>query len=168
LLVAIAKAKPRVRLAVLISTEPRGDSLGVLCRLLGLHVVRGDWEHHGWPSVVRLAELAASGSCILITPDGGGPRRKARAGALVLAAASGVPLVAIGVDCEPALTEPRKWDQPRNPVPFCHIAISVEQPLHFTDFEDAAALESARVRLEQALNQAHSHARSQLDLPKGD
>jgi lysophospholipid acyltransferase (LPLAT)-like uncharacterized protein len=165
LMIAIARARPRSRLAILVATEPRGDSLATLCRLLGLHVVRGDWEHRGWPSVARLVELAAAGACILITPDGGGPRRTARAGALVLAAAAGVELVPLGVECHPAISEPHKWDRPRNPLPFGRIAISVEQPLYFADFEYAAALEAARFRVEQALNEAQIHARRALDLP---
>ncbi|HYL38721.1 MAG TPA: hypothetical protein VEV17_22580 [Bryobacteraceae bacterium] len=166
LLAAIASRKPPARLVILIATEPRGDSLHILCRLLGMRVVRGDWGHRGWPSVAHLAELAAGGACVLITPDGGGPRRTARAGALVLAAAAGVPLIAIGADCHPALSEPHKWDQPRNPPPFCRIAISIQPPLDFADFENAAALESARLQLEQALNEAHSQARRELGLSK--
>ncbi|MBZ5611401.1 MAG: hypothetical protein LAP38_24325, partial [Acidobacteriia bacterium] len=147
-----------------VATEPRGDSLMILCRLLGLEVIRGDWEHHGWHSVLRLAQLAAGGACVIITPDGGGPRRVARAGALVLAAAAGVPLVATGAECHPALREPHKWDQPRNPVPFTRLAISMEPPLEFSDFEDTAAMEAARRRLEEALNEATTQARGALGL----
>jgi lysophospholipid acyltransferase (LPLAT)-like uncharacterized protein len=164
MLAAIAKAKPPVRLAIMVSTEPRGDSLQVLCRLLGLEVIRGDWEHHGWQSVVRLVRLAEEGACIVITPDGGGPRRMARAGALVLSAAAGVPLVVMGADCHPALREPNKWDQPRNPVLFCRIAIAMEQPLRFGDFEDAAAMEAARLQLERDLSDAASKASQTLAL----
>lgn len=164
LLAAIAKAKPTVRLAIMVSTEPRGDSLQVLCRLLGIEVIRGDWEHHGWQSVVRLARLAEEGACIMITPDGGGPRRMARAGALVLAAAADVPLVVMGADCQPALREPNKWDQPRNPVPFCQIAIAMEAAVRFGDFEDAAAMDAARVTLERSLNGAASKASRALAL----
>ena len=164
LLAALAKRKPRAAIVILIATEPRGDSLMLLCRLLGLRVIRGDWEHHGWPSVVRLASEIAAGGCAIITPDGGGPRRLARAGALVLAAATGVPLIPIGADCHPAVTELHKWDQPRNPVPFGQLAISIEQPLNLEDFPDTAALESARLRLEEALNASSERARRALGL----
>jgi lysophospholipid acyltransferase (LPLAT)-like uncharacterized protein len=162
LLAAIAKKKPRPSVAIMVATEPRGDSLEVLCRLLGLQVIRGDWEHHGWHSVLRLARLASDGACVVLTPDGSGPRRLARSGALVLAAAAGVPLVPIGADCHPALREPHKWDQPRNPLPFGHLAIATEAPLEFADFADASAMESARQRLEEALTRASSDARRAL------
>jgi len=165
LLVALAKRKPSARVTIMVATEPRGDSLAVLCRLLGLEVIRGDWEHHGWHSLAQLAERIAGGACAVITPDGGGPRRLARPGALVLAAAAGVPLIPAGADCHPALREPHKWDRPRNPLPFGHIAICIDPELKVDDFPDAAALESARLRLEQALNASSDRARNALGLP---
>jgi hypothetical protein len=164
LLAAMARWKPRSPMVIMIATEPRGDMLTVLCRRLGFHVVRGDWEHHGWDAVERTAQIVAGGACALITPDGGGPRRVARPGALVLAAAAAAPLLAIGADCSPAVPEPHKWDRPRNPVPFGRIAISISQPLQFHDFADAAAVESARLSLEQELDEASRKAREALDL----
>ena len=165
LLAALAKRKPRVKTVIMVATEPRGDSLTILCRLLGLHVIRGDWEHHGWQSVARLADQVSRGACAIITPDGGGPRRLARAGVLVLAAAAGVPVIPIGADCHPALREPHKWDQPRNPVPFGHVAICIDPELEVNDFADQSALESARLRLEQALIASSDRARQALGLP---
>jgi len=158
LMVALTKSKPRSPITIMVATEPRGDALMVLCRLLGLRVIRGDWEHHGWPAVTRMADMVVKGSCAIITPDGGGPRRTARAGALVLAAAADVPLVAIGAECRPAIAEPHKWDKPRNPVPFGRVAISIEEPLYLEEFRDPADVESARLRLQQALDHAHQVA----------
>ena len=140
----------------------------VLCRMLGLRVIRGDWEHHGWPAVTRMVEAVTEGTCAVITPDGGGPRRTARSGALVLAAAANVPLVAIGADCRPALAEPRKWDKPRNPVPFSQVAISIEEPMSLGEFRNVEDVEAARLRLEQELNRAHRQARQALALATED
>ena len=165
LLAVMARSKPHSPIAILIATEPRGDALMVLCRLLGLRVIRGDWEHHGWPALARMAEVVAGGACAVITPDGGGPRCVARAGALVLAAVSDVPLIAIGAACHPAISEPRKWDKSRNPLPFGQIAIAIEEPLHFHEFPDADAVESARLVLEQTLNRAQLDAYKTLKLP---
>jgi lysophospholipid acyltransferase (LPLAT)-like uncharacterized protein len=162
LLAALAKSKPRPRLVVLVSTEPRGDALSVLFRLLGVRVIRGDWEHHGWPAITRTAELVAGGACAIITPDGGGPRRIARPGVLVLAAAAGVPLVVLGADCTPAWTEPHKWDRPRNPLPFGRIVVCVNSPVRLDDLKDAEAVESARIALQQNLNEAYQAARLEL------
>ncbi len=93
LLTAIAKRRPRQPMVILITTSPRGDVLDVLCRLLGFRVIRGDSEHHGWPSLARVAEAVAGGACAIITPDGGAARGVVRAGVVALAAAAGVPLM---------------------------------------------------------------------------
>ncbi len=164
LLGAIASLKPRQKLVIMVATEPRGDLLAVLFRWLGVEVVRGDWEHHGWPAVKRIAELVTGGACAIITPDGGGPRLVARPGALVLAAAAAVPLVVLGADCRPAFTLWRKWDQPRNPVPFGRIAVAIHEPVLLDDFENAAAMETARLELQRALDQAHQEACRALGL----
>jgi len=130
-----------------------------------MQVIRGDWEHHGGPAVTKMAELAREGVCVLITPDGGGPRCLARPGALVLAEAEGVPIVAIGAECRPTIVEPNKWDKPRNPLPFARVAIFMEKPLFFADFNDAAELESARRTLGEVLNEGQRKARAALRLP---
>ncbi len=64
----------------------------------------------------------------------------------------------------PALREPHKWDQPRNPVPFCRLAISMEAPLEFNDFADTSAMETARQSLEEALTEASDKAHHALGL----
>lgn len=161
---ALAKCKPATTVAIMVATEPRGDALFVLCRLLGLRVIRGDWGHHGWPALKQIAEIVAAGACAIITPDGGGPRQSARAGVLVLAAAAGVPLIPIGAECRPAIGEPHKWDKARNPLPFGRIAISIEEPIQFAEFHDAAEIETSRLCLEQALNRAKSRAQKALQL----
>jgi lysophospholipid acyltransferase (LPLAT)-like uncharacterized protein len=65
----------------------------------------------------------------------------------------------------PAIVEHNKRDKPRNPLPFARVAISMEKPLFFADFNDAAELESSRRALEQALNEGQRKARAALQLP---
>jgi lysophospholipid acyltransferase (LPLAT)-like uncharacterized protein len=72
--------------------------------------------------------------------------------------------VVLGATCRPALAEPHKWDQPRNPVPFGKIAIAVAEPLLYQDFPDAAAVESARQNLAQRLDETSSAVREALGL----
>ncbi|HTR38699.1 MAG TPA: DUF374 domain-containing protein [Bryobacteraceae bacterium] len=164
LLAAIAKRKPRQPMVILVTTSPRGDVLELLCRMLGFRVIRGDSEHHGWPSLARAAEAVAGGACAVITPDGGAARGVARAGVVALAAAADAPLVAVGVDCRPGIAEPHKWDRARNPVPFGCIGISVAEPLWMRDFRDAAALEEARKKLQARMDEAQCEARRAIGL----
>ena len=128
--VAIAARRPRVSLAIMVARDPRGDSLSLLCRLLGLRVVRGDREQGGWEALAELAGEIERGACATITADGGGPAREAKVGTVALASATGVPLLALGADCYPALSMPHKWDAPRNPLPFSRLAITVSESFH--------------------------------------
>lgn len=152
LLVALAKRRPRTRVAIMIGVNPRGDFLGLLCRLLGLEVVRGSDEGGGWTALADLAQVLTQNRCVVITADGGGPAKVAKIGAVALASAAGVPLVPIAADCHPAIQQTRKWDTARNPVPFCSLRIIVGPAQRFDSFPDLAGLERARSWLEQTLN----------------
>lgn len=152
LLVTLAKRRPATPLAIMIAGDPRGDFLALLCRLLGLEVVRGSDESGGWTALAGLAQTLTRAACVIITADGGGPARVAKIGAVALAAAAGVPLVPIAADCNPAIEETHKWDAARNPVPFCSLTILVGPAQRFEYFKDLASLEQARLWLEHTLN----------------
>jgi lysophospholipid acyltransferase (LPLAT)-like uncharacterized protein len=136
LVVAIRARRPNSQITVMVSRDPRGDSLALLCRLLGLGVVRGDSEEGGWEALFRLAREIESGGCALITADGGGPARVAKAGAVALASATGAPIVAIGADCRPAIFERHKWDQARTPLPFGRVSVTIEEARRLPLFSD--------------------------------
>lgn len=153
LLVIFAKRRPTGRLAIMISHDPRGDYLALLCRMIGFHVVRGDSEEGGWDALLQLARELMSGASVILTADGGGPARQAKVGAIALASAVGVPLIPFAADCYPAIEEPHKWDAARNPVPFCSLKILFGPPLTLGPFEDSASVENARIWLEKTLNE---------------
>jgi lysophospholipid acyltransferase (LPLAT)-like uncharacterized protein len=161
LLIAIAACRPRPPIAIMISRDPRGDSLALLCRLLGLRVVRGDSQERGWTALVELVREIENGACALITADGGGPARAARVGAVALSMATGVPLVAIGADCHPALFMRRKWDRARTPLPFGRIVITRAQPRHIPLAFDAEVIEQARCMLQVELDRVTEAAKTE-------
>lgn len=152
LLVIFSKCRPAATVAIMIAGDPRGDSLALLCRMLGFKVVRGSDEQGGWSALVELAQILQRKASVIITADGGGPARIAKVGAVALASATGAPLIPIATDCYPAIQENRKWDASRNPVPFCSLTVSTGSPRTFDVFANAAALEEARVWLEDNLN----------------
>jgi lysophospholipid acyltransferase (LPLAT)-like uncharacterized protein len=169
LLIAIVASRPRARIAIMISRDERGDFLTILCRMLGLGVVRGDGEEGGWEALSQLAREIDSGACALITADGGGPARVAKEGAIALASATGAPLIAVGADCHPAVFMRRKWDRARTPLPFGRVAITIAQPSHVPAIVDGESIEQWRRLLEGALNHATARAERCLDhrdLPK--
>lgn len=142
----------------MVSRDPRGDCLALLCHMLGLRVIRGDGAGSGWPALRKLAREVMRGSCVIVTADGGGPARVAKVGAAALASATGAPLVAAGADCRPAIFERHKWDRARNPVPFGRVAITLGRPLALAVFTDAATVERARRMLQAAADEAADEA----------
>jgi lysophospholipid acyltransferase (LPLAT)-like uncharacterized protein len=152
LLVAFARNHPRSRTVIMIAGDPRGDILALLCRMLGLGVVRGSSEEGGWEALLELCEELDRRACVVITVDGGGPARVVKNGAVVLASAARVPLLPLSADCHPAIPEPHKWDSARNPLPFSSVSVSMGSARSFEPFKDLTSLEQARSWLQQALN----------------
>jgi lysophospholipid acyltransferase (LPLAT)-like uncharacterized protein len=151
LLVAFTKRRPRSRAAIMISRDPRGDMLAMLCRMVGFAVVRSG-ASGGWKALAELSRELAQGACVFITADGDGPARIAKVGAVALASAAGVPLVPLAVDCAPAIEERHKWDSARNPIPFGSISVSFGPSRTFARSTDLEVIEQARRWLEEMLN----------------
>jgi lysophospholipid acyltransferase (LPLAT)-like uncharacterized protein len=146
-------------MAIMVARDPRGDCITLLCRMLGLRVVRGESGEGGWEALAELAREIPGGACAVITADGGGPARIAKFGALALSAATGAPLLPVGVDCHPAIYEPHKWDRVRTPVPFCRVAIGLGQPRTYPVLDDLTSMEAARGRMQDALCEITAKAR---------
>jgi lysophospholipid acyltransferase (LPLAT)-like uncharacterized protein len=138
--------------AIMVARDPRGDCIALLCKLIGLRVVRGDSEHSGWEALSVLARHVERGSCALITADGSGRARRAKVGAVAVASATGMPLV-VGADCRPAIFERHKWDSARTPLPFGRVAIAVGKTSSLQLFRDASDIEAARLWLQSALDE---------------
>lgn len=162
LLVAIIASRIQSRIAIMIARDPRGDFLALLCSMLGLRVVRGDSDGGGWEALASLAKATEDGYSAVITADGGGPARHARVGAVALATATRKPLVPVGADCGSGITERRKWDSARIPLPFSRIAISLGERVPLDRPSDSASLEAARRELESELEHQSAIASQRL------
>lgn len=152
LLVAFAMRRPVIRSVILVASDPRGDYLARLCRMLGFEVVRTDGRHGGWSELIDLAEKLKEGACVIITADGGGPARIAKWGAVALASATGVPLVPLAADCSPALQQSHKWDEARNPLPFSSVRVWMGTPRKLEQFVDRESMDCAAAWLGETLN----------------
>lgn len=79
---------------------------------------------------LRLATLAGEGWSPIVTPDGPfGPYRVAKPGALIVARASGLPVIPWHVTVRPALRLTGRWDRQVVPLPFSRIAAGEGRPL---------------------------------------
>jgi hypothetical protein len=163
LIAALAKKSPPAPIAIMISLDPRGDCLALLCRMIGLRVVRGHRDEGGWEALARLAGEIENGACVIITADGGGPARVAKIGAVALAWTMCVPLVAVGAACRPALSEKHKWDAARNPVPFGRIGIAFGESRIVSELNNEMVLEEERSWLQNALDKVAVTAKQSVD-----
>lgn len=150
-LVAMATRPPWRTLTVMVARDPRGDFLAVLCRLLGLRVVRGDAAHDLRVALAELVSEIKKERDVLITADGGGPRRIAKPGAVLLSALSHAPVVAVGADCRPAIVQSHKWDKARNPVPFGRVVVVMGHSRRFPVLDTESSLDRGREWLQAAL-----------------
>ena len=162
LLVAFAKRPPSARMVIMIARDARGDLLALLCRLIGLRVVRGDSHEGGWNALLQLAHELMNGACVILTADGGGPARIAKVGAVALAASVGVPLITMAADCRPAIEERHKWDAARNPLPFGNLFVLLGPGRRFEPLMDLSSIEEARSWLEVTLTRATFDAAAAL------
>lgn len=164
LLVAFAKQRTQVRMVIMIAGDPRGDYLAMLCRMVGLGVVRGDSEKGGWEALQQLTNELNNGACVILTADGGGPARIAKVGAVALASSVCAPLIPLAADCHPAIEERHKWDAARNPLPFGNLTVLLGPPRRFAPLMELPSIEEARSWLEVALNHPSFEARQARDV----
>lgn len=136
--------------------------MALLCRLIGLDVVRGDSHEGGWDALLEMAHELINGACVILTADGGGPARIAKVGAVALASSVGVPLIPLAADCHPAIEERHKWDAARNPLPFGNLLVLLGLARRFEPLDELSSIEEARSWLETALTRVSFDAAATL------
>jgi lysophospholipid acyltransferase (LPLAT)-like uncharacterized protein len=86
------------KFAALISKSKDGELLGRLLRQWNYNVIRGSSSSGGDVALGIMIDFAKNKSSIAITPDGPrGPEFKLKAGAVIAAKKSGLPLVLLGI-----------------------------------------------------------------------
>lgn len=138
---------------MVISQHPDGQLITRTVAHLGIRTIAGSTTRGGSAVVRAVRRALEAGGCIGITPDGPrGPRMRAGAGIVNAARLSGVPILPVG--CSAA---PRKllgsWDRLMVPFPFGRGIISWGEPIEVMRDADEAAVEAARLTLEDRLNE---------------
>lgn len=105
-------------IAILISQSRDGDYLSSLGQLLGFFPVRGSSSRGGLRGLLQLERALKTGHDVMIGADGPkGPAKQCKAGAIVLAKHSGMPIIPIAGYTHRA-TRLHNWDQTVVPFPF--------------------------------------------------
>jgi lysophospholipid acyltransferase (LPLAT)-like uncharacterized protein len=138
--------------AVLVSTHRDGRLVAHTIRNLGLSTIDGSTRRGGETATLQCRTQLGKGGIVAIAPDGPrGPLMRAAAGAVQLAALTGVPILPSSV-----ATRRRRvlgsWDRFLLPLPFGRGIYRIGAPITVPRDADAAAIEAARLALERALN----------------
>jgi lysophospholipid acyltransferase (LPLAT)-like uncharacterized protein len=140
---------------VLASRSRDGELVAAFVRRFGLDVVRGSSSGGGAAALRELARAVQAGDDVAVVPDGPrGPSCRAQAGIVSLAAATGAPIVPLGVAARPA-RRLASWDRFMVPAPFARCAVVFGAPVDVGRHDDR---EAVRAAVERALQQATESA----------
>lgn len=117
-------------IAALTSKSKDGDLLARLLKSWNYHVIRGSSSSGGDIALGIMIDYAKNNNSIAITPDGPkGPVKKLKAGAVVTAKKSGLPLVLIGVGYKRKRIL-KNWDSFQIPTFFSKVYAVYSQPFY--------------------------------------
>ncbi|HLW79759.1 MAG TPA: lysophospholipid acyltransferase family protein [Terriglobia bacterium] len=115
---------------VMTSQNFDGEYIGRIIRMHGYGAARGSSSRGGARALVEMIRAMRKGRPTAFTVDGPrGPRHVAKPGAVLLAKASGAPILSFHIALERAWTFRRSWDRTEIPRPFTRAAIFIAPPI---------------------------------------
>lgn len=137
--------------AALISASRDGDLLAAFVERYGYGTIRGSTSRRGASAMLRLAEVFASGTHIVITPDGPrGPVYELGQGVIFLAQKCKTEVVPASMEFSNCWRF-RSWDRFMVPRPFSRVRVIFGQPLPMAETQTDEEFEAERRRLQNAL-----------------
>ncbi len=116
--------------AALTSKSKDGDLLAKQLKHWKYKVVRGSSSKGGDVALGIMVDYAKNGYSIAITPDGPrGPEQKFKAGAVITAKKSGVPIVLTGIGIK-SKKKLNSWDKFQIPNPFTSVKVIYSDPIY--------------------------------------
>ena len=150
---------------VMVSLSPDGEFITQAVDRLGFPAIRGSSSKKSAPDKAKGGAEAfrqglrwlRTGGALALTPDGPrGPVESMAEGAIMLARASGAPVLLVGLASAPALTVDT-WDRGKVPLPFGRGAIVWADPIRATRNADTATLRAEwAARLSEVTRQAEA------------
>lgn len=155
--------RDRLRGVVMVSRSRDGDLIADTVDRFGMRAVRGSSGHGGRDALDEMTAALQGGdvSAGVIVDGPRGPALEAKPGAVLLARATGLPIVPGAWWARPLLRV-GSWDRTIVPMPFARIAFAFAEPLFVPADADAAALEAARGELTRRLATARAAAQAAL------
>ncbi len=157
--------RPGHQTKVLISRHADGEINAVAARKLGIGLIRGSGAHHGEfrrkggvPAFKDMLTALADGYNIVLTADVPKVSRRAGLGIVKLAQHSGRPIYPLSMTTS-RRKELDNWDRTAINLPFGRMYGVIGEPIRVPRDADDAALEAARLKVEQELNAASARAK---------
>lgn len=142
----------------MVSSSRDGEYIARLAGELGFNTVRGSKNHKGVEALKGMLRAVRGGDNGAIVADGSqGPARIAQAGALLVAAKTGKPIVPM-VWASSSYFTIKSWDKTAVPKPFSRIDLYFGEPIYLPRKVSADELEQYRDLLEKNLNELYSKA----------
>jgi len=137
--------------AALISVSSDGDLIAALVERFGYGTVRGSTSRKAASALLRLAEVLAEGTHLVITPDGPrGPVYELSQGVIFLAQKSNTKVVPTSLEFSSSWRM-KSWDRFFVPRPFCQVRVILGPPLVITETPTPEQFENERLRLQNAM-----------------
>ena len=152
--------------SALVSRHGDGEINAVALRRLGIDTIRGSGgkrisakvqEHGGSAALREMARQLAAGTVVAMTADVPKVSRRVGPGIVTLARMTGRPIYPIAVVTSRRF-DFRSWDRASLGKPFGRGAMVLGSPIHVERDADAAALERARLAVEDGLDRVHARA----------
>lgn len=142
----------------MVSSSKDGEYIARLADELGFSTVRGSKNNKGVEALKGMLRAVRGGDNGAIVADGSqGPARKAQAGALLVAAKTGKPIVPMVWAASSCFTI-KSWDKTAIPKPFSRVDMYFGEPMYLPRKVSADELEEYRTLLEKNLNELYSKA----------
>jgi lysophospholipid acyltransferase (LPLAT)-like uncharacterized protein len=123
-----------------------GSSLAKVLSSWGYKIVYGSPGERGKKALEELAEEIKKGKIVILTPDGSrGPRHKMKAGAVILAKKTNVPLYLVSPNYNGIRIKP-SWDNFLYPLPFSIVMFRYAK----MEFNSGLSREEANQKIEEA------------------
>jgi lysophospholipid acyltransferase (LPLAT)-like uncharacterized protein len=148
----------KINIAALVSQSKDGDVLANILKKWNYFVVRGSSSSGGKEALSLMVELTNKKYSLAITPDGPkGPAEKMKAGAVITAKRSNVPLFLVGIGIKKKVVM-KSWDKFEVPVPFTKVNVIYSDPIWIDKTADKEKVSSKIEECENLLNNLQKEA----------